>query len=87
MDPIYYNKGEYIVTSPSANIIADQIMLYGADNVLVGGLVRCYCDRIDICLTSHRQCSSCKHHWGMIETMKMQNTKILFLMLLTAALL
>lgn len=55
MDPIYYNKGEYIVTSPSANIIADQIMLYGADNVLVGGLVCCYYDRIDDFLPSDRQ--------------------------------
>jgi hypothetical protein len=40
MEPIYYPEGEYIVTMPSSNIISHQLNLYGAENVLVGGLVR-----------------------------------------------
>ena len=40
MEPIYYGAGEYVVTQPSANIVSESLQLYGADNVLVGGLVR-----------------------------------------------
>lgn len=40
MEPIYYTDKEYIVTMPSANIISGELNLYGAENVLVGGLVR-----------------------------------------------
>lgn len=40
MEPIYFTDDEYLVTQPSANIVSTRLNLFGAENVLVGGLVR-----------------------------------------------
>lgn len=40
MEPVLYSENDYVVTNPSANIISQQLHLYGGDRVAVGGLVR-----------------------------------------------